>query len=45
MHFKKSQTLTEDQPSKNMADRCRGIIDGRFDISDDWDGAWDMVLG
>jgi hypothetical protein len=42
MHFKKAQTLTDDYPSKYMTDRCRSIIDGRFDIPEDWDGVWDL---
>jgi class 3 adenylate cyclase len=42
MHFKKAQTLTDDYPSKYMAERCRSIIDGRFDIPEDWDGVWDF---
>jgi adenylate cyclase len=40
MHFKKSQTLTDDHPSKYMIERCRGIIDGRFELKEDWAGDW-----
>jgi adenylate cyclase len=42
MHFKKAQTLTDDFPAKYMADRCRGIIDGRYDIPEDWDTVWEL---
>jgi hypothetical protein len=42
MHFKKSHTLTDDYPSKYMSERCRSLIDGRFEIPDDWDGSWQL---
>jgi adenylate cyclase len=42
MHFKKSQTLTDDHPSKYMIERCRCLIDGRLELKDDWDESWDL---
>ncbi|KAJ2998221.1 hypothetical protein HDV02_004723 [Globomyces sp. JEL0801] len=42
MHFKKSLTLTDDLPSKCMMERCKGLIDGRFDVAEDWDLSWSV---
>lgn len=45
MHFKKSQALTDDYPSKFMIERCRGLIDGRLHVpEEDWDGRWDLKI-
>ncbi|KAJ3309655.1 hypothetical protein HDV04_005842 [Boothiomyces sp. JEL0838] len=42
MHFKKALTLTDDMPSKYMIERCRGLIDGRYELPDEWDGVWTL---
>lgn len=42
MHFKKSQTLTDDHPSKYMIERCRGLIDGKYEVAEDWAGGWTL---
>ncbi|KAJ3350766.1 hypothetical protein HDU91_006206 [Kappamyces sp. JEL0680] len=42
MHFKKSQTITDDHPSKYMIERCRALIDGRLDLPEEWNGSWNL---
>ncbi|KAH6587857.1 hypothetical protein BASA50_011048 [Batrachochytrium salamandrivorans] len=40
MHFKKAISLSDDRPPRTLIERCKGLIDGKYEVSDDWDGVW-----
>ncbi|KAJ3173290.1 hypothetical protein HK101_011077 [Irineochytrium annulatum] len=41
-HFKKAIQVADDQPSKTIMDRCKGILDGLYDVpaAPNWDTCW-----
>ena len=43
-HFKKAVQISDDLPAKTFAERCRGILEGEFDIPPIgvWDGTWNV---
>eukprot|EP00842_Homolaphlyctis_polyrhiza_P002737 jgi/Hompol1/3464/HPOL_005231-RA len=44
MHFKKAIALSDDKPSRTFIERCRGLIDGKFEVSEEWDGVWREMI-
>ncbi|KAJ3106152.1 hypothetical protein HDU97_006969 [Phlyctochytrium planicorne] len=41
-HFKKAIQITDDNPSKTFLDRCKGILEGLYEVPPlgTWDGCW-----
>ncbi|KAJ3216146.1 hypothetical protein HDU67_009873 [Dinochytrium kinnereticum] len=41
-HFKKAIQITDDNPSKTFLERCKGILEGVFEVPPlgSWDGCW-----
>ncbi|KAJ3417077.1 hypothetical protein HDV05_006936 [Chytridiales sp. JEL 0842] len=40
-HFKKAIQINDDGPSKTMLERCKGILDGLYEVPPTgWDGCW-----
>jgi adenylate cyclase len=40
MHFKKAISLSDDRPSRAFVERCKGLIEGKYEIPEEWDGVW-----
>nr|KAJ3422883.1 hypothetical protein HK105_005831 [Polyrhizophydium stewartii] len=40
MHFKKAIALSDDRPSRTFIERCKGLIDGKYEVPEEWDGVW-----
>ncbi|KAL5038714.1 hypothetical protein BDV3_001937 [Batrachochytrium dendrobatidis] len=40
MHFKKAIALSDDRPPRTFIERCKGFIDGKYEVAEDWDGVW-----
>ncbi|KAI8925193.1 hypothetical protein BC831DRAFT_436089 [Entophlyctis helioformis] len=40
MHFKKAIALSDDRPSRTFIERCKSLIDGKYEVPEEWDGVW-----